>query len=294
MNDQVKDPSALCRREPQYHSALRFMGVQVLSLNALRTMLDPHQEEEAVLKHRSGTTCPFDIILISRRDAFKSTYSVLQDICREVPIIFDTVDLHFLREARARTFKANHSHDMALLSAIFGLEATATAEDSGANDVELQYIAVSTVTLVVSPFEVEEIHRYLPDANVVVVSNIHSLDPTDTPFPSRHGAVFTGNFNHLPNRCVRISTSSVPQWAQPVLCLYSCCTVSTVLGFTGLRSAPGMLYCTSPERCCLWCMDAWVMLSSSTWWVRMPFRIRFCASTAQSSTGSPASTCTDS
>lgn len=173
------------------------MGVQVLSLDSLRIMLEPNGDAAS----SGGISCPFDVILISRRDAFKSAYPVLQNVCREVPIVFDTVDLHFLREARAQSFKANHSHDMALLSAIFGPEAMATTQDSGANDVELQYIAVSTVTLVVSPFEVEQIHRYLPDAKIVVVSNIHSLDPTDTPFQDRHGAVFTGNFNHLPNRC---------------------------------------------------------------------------------------------
>jgi hypothetical protein len=33
-----------------------------------------------------------------------------------------------------------------------------------------------------------------------VVSNIHVLDPTPATFRQRSGAVFTGNFNHLPNR----------------------------------------------------------------------------------------------
>lgn len=67
-------------------------------------------------------------------------------------------------------------------------------------DLELQYISASYVSWVVSTFEVEEIHKYVPRAKVIVVSNIHTLDPTFTPFSERQGVVFTGNFNHPPNR----------------------------------------------------------------------------------------------
>jgi|TARA_B110001469_G_C9324593_1_gene173709 hypothetical protein len=35
-------------------------------------------------------------------------------------LVFDTVDLHFLREAARATFVAAHRNDTALLSAVFG------------------------------------------------------------------------------------------------------------------------------------------------------------------------------
>jgi hypothetical protein len=40
----------------------------------------------------------------------------------------------------------------------------------------------------------------VPKTSIKVVSNIHILDPTPADFRSRSGVVFTGNFNHLPNR----------------------------------------------------------------------------------------------
>ena len=40
----------------------------------------------------------------------------------------------------------------------------------------------------------------VPRAAIRVVSNIHVLEPTPLGFWQRSGAVFTGNFNHLPNR----------------------------------------------------------------------------------------------
>lgn len=54
----------------------------------------------------------------------------------------------------------------------------------------------------VSDVEVREIRKHLPNANTVIISNIHSLDGQITPktFEQRHGAVFVGNWNHLPNR----------------------------------------------------------------------------------------------
>jgi hypothetical protein len=61
----------------------------------------------------------------------------------------------------------------------------------------------SKVTIVVSDVEKREIRKYLPDATLSRVSNIHEdLDSEVTPgtFAQRSGCVFVGNWNHLPNR----------------------------------------------------------------------------------------------
>ena len=93
-----------------------------------------------------------------------------------------------------------------------------------AGDLELQYMSFATVTLVVSSVEVKEIAARAPAAEVRIVSNIHELQPTQPDRMQlvsssrggvgvggggggsggggfgRAGVVFTGNFNHLPNR----------------------------------------------------------------------------------------------
>ena len=49
-------------------------------------------------------------------------------------------------------------------------------------------------------FPFPQVDARVPKAPIRVVSNIHVLEPTPLGFWQREGCVFTGNFNHLPNR----------------------------------------------------------------------------------------------
>lgn len=101
-----------------------------------------------------------------------------------VPFLFDTVDLHHLREERA-----------AELSGDPGLRARAAATRS----LELGLVAASEVTLVVSPAEVEALAAEAPGARVLVVPNVHEI-PEPGPGPAeRSGLVFVGSYGHHPN-----------------------------------------------------------------------------------------------
>jgi glycosyltransferase involved in cell wall biosynthesis len=99
-------------------------------------------------------------------------------------IIFDTVDLHGLREQRA----AELGSDALLLR---NAQATMKAE--------LAVIAAANMTLVVSPFERDWLHEKLPDAQVEVLSNLHEIHGSSLPFTQRHDLVFVGGFRHPPN-----------------------------------------------------------------------------------------------
>mgnify|MGYP001106389710 FL=1 len=44
--------------------------------------------------------CMFDLIMVARRLVFEAAQGQIAAHCPEVPIIYDTVDVHFLREAR--------------------------------------------------------------------------------------------------------------------------------------------------------------------------------------------------
>lgn len=99
-------------------------------------------------------------------------------------LIFDTVDLHFLREERA----AERSGNGALAS-----QAAASRRQ------ELDLIEKSDATFVVSEFERELLSRLLPDARVVLLSNIHDVYGRTMSHGGRRDLLFVGGYGHPPN-----------------------------------------------------------------------------------------------
>ena len=99
-------------------------------------------------------------------------------------IIFDTVDLHFVREQREATLHAN---------AVMLKAAQATREK------EIAIIEKSDVTVVVSEFEKNLLREILPSARVAIISNIHAPAAKPKAYESRAGLLFVGGFRHPPN-----------------------------------------------------------------------------------------------
>lgn len=98
--------------------------------------------------------------------------------------VFDTVDLHHLREAR----RAEISGDA---------ELAATAESIRRRELDL--VARSDVTLVVSHVEADILHAEVPGASIEVLSNIHTLSGPGLEYVERKDVVFVGGFSHAPN-----------------------------------------------------------------------------------------------
>jgi glycosyltransferase involved in cell wall biosynthesis len=98
--------------------------------------------------------------------------------------VFDTIDLHYLRERRG----AELAGDAALSRAA---ESTKTRE--------LDLIARSDVTLVVSDAERALLATDAPNARVEVLSNLHQLAGPGRSFAERKDLVFVGGFRHPPN-----------------------------------------------------------------------------------------------
>ncbi len=99
-------------------------------------------------------------------------------------VVFDSVDLHYLRERRA----AELAGDGAGLRAA---EATRRRE--------LAIVAAADATLVVSPTERELLQADAPGARVELLSNLHEVAGGGEPFERRHDVVFVGGFRHPPN-----------------------------------------------------------------------------------------------
>lgn len=102
----------------------------------------------------------------------------------QAKLLFDTVDLHFLRERRAAELGG---------SAIMARQAEAARRS------ELALIEQADVSFVVSPHERSLLARLLPGARVELLSNIHDVHGCRQPYVGRRDLVFIGGYGHPPN-----------------------------------------------------------------------------------------------
>lgn len=110
----------------------------------------------------------------------------LDQYLSEKPLIFDTVDLHFVREMRESRLKEFTPRRK-------------LAQLEKSKEEELHYIDIADISLVVSSAE----QIYLSDLdlaeNVEVLSNVHTQENHSVQSEKREGLIFVGNFEHRPN-----------------------------------------------------------------------------------------------
>ncbi|MBS3747754.1 MAG: glycosyltransferase [Wenzhouxiangellaceae bacterium] len=125
-----------------------------------------------------------DLIVVSRHYVLAPLLDLLRRHCPQAKLIFDTVDLHFLREQRE--------------AELAGTPAAVRAVEKTRSE-ELALIDEADATLVVSEYERTLLAELAPAAHVSVVSNIHALQAAGQPFDQREDLVFVGGFQHPPN-----------------------------------------------------------------------------------------------
>ena len=103
---------------------------------------------------------------------------------RKARLVFDTVDLHYLREQRAAELEQRE--DLARVAAKTRAQ-------------EIGIMRECDVSLVVSPVEQEILARDAPGVAVDVLSNVHEIYGCRRPFEERRDLVFVGGFQHPPN-----------------------------------------------------------------------------------------------
>lgn len=125
-----------------------------------------------------------DFIFFCRHYIASQYISLARVSAPKAQLVFDTVDLHFVREEREAELE--NSQEL-------------TREAAITKRKELGVVDKSDITLVVSAFEKELLGKLLPNAKVEIVSNIHSLTPHRPNFSARKGILFVGGFRHTPN-----------------------------------------------------------------------------------------------
>jgi GT2 family glycosyltransferase len=123
-------------------------------------------------------------VMLCRHYVADPYLSLVRRCAPQAKVIFDTVDLHFLREQRA----AEHADNASLAR---------KAERS--RQQELALINACDASLVVSPVEYQLLREAAPDAQVELLSNVHDIHGRQGDFAGRHDLVFVGGFGHPPN-----------------------------------------------------------------------------------------------
>ena len=133
------------------------------------------------LKHKGKY---LNAVLLSRYYVAEPVMPFIREYCAKAQIIFDTVDLHYVRERRmAEIAKDKKLAKMAEVT----------------RDKELAVAKACDVTLVVSPFEVEVLAKELPETKVKVLTNIHQVYGCRKTFSQRKDIMFIGGYQHTPN-----------------------------------------------------------------------------------------------
>ncbi|WP_290783464.1 glycosyltransferase [Arenimonas sp.] len=126
----------------------------------------------------------FDLVVGSRHYVLAPVLPLLRTHAPKAHVVFDTVDLHHLREQR----EAEMSGEPAQLR-----KAARTRR------IELGLITQCDTTWVVSGAEQTLLLQELPGAKVDVVSNIHDVHGPGKPWLERRDLLFVGGYRHPPN-----------------------------------------------------------------------------------------------
>ena len=157
-----------------YGNELRKRGIEVVIYPYAKSVSD------YLSQHGSN----FDLVILSRCDVATQHIDEVRRHAPQSRLIFDTVDLHFVREHR----EAEITQDPAIRLAARERE-----------EREYSLIDKADETWVVSECERKVILEQRPRVAVEVVSNIVDAPGSNTPFSLRRDILFIGGFQHTPN-----------------------------------------------------------------------------------------------
>ncbi len=158
----------------RYSEALQQLGVEV--------HYHPWMPEPTRWLREHGAH--LDAVILSRHYVATPLVEAVRHHAPRARLVFDTVDLHYLREERE-----------AALADREDLRRQAAATKLA----ELRLIRNSDVTLVVSPIEQQLLRSEVPGARIEVLSNVHEVVGRRAGFHERRDLCFVGGFQHQPN-----------------------------------------------------------------------------------------------
>ncbi len=157
-----------------YTEALQQMGVECLYHPSVKNPMDYLRDKGKYL----------DAVILSRYYVAEPLLPLVRHFAPQARVIFDTVDLHYVREQRQAELEDNEK--LARLA-----EKTRLREQACMQQAD--------VTWVVSPYEKQVLEKEVPAARIQVLSNIHEVFGCRKGFDERRDLLFVGGFQHTPN-----------------------------------------------------------------------------------------------
>lgn len=162
-----------------YTSELQQLGITVL----------PEPELQQAFIAEAGSE--ISLALLSRPQIAWSLLEELRTAAPQCVVVYDTVDVHFLRLQRQASLADGHGRPG---------EADALRRKAFASrQMELGLSRACDVTLVVSEAERDLLRELVPEADVRVLSNVHQVDRRSAGLRGRRDVLFVGGFDHPPN-----------------------------------------------------------------------------------------------
>lgn len=167
----------------RYTHALQAQGIECLYLAGAEPAPAETAQRflETLLTQRAGE---LDLAIVSRLPVAARALATVQRLLPHTPVVFNTVDLHFLRERRHAELIGN---------------AAAIAHAAGLEAAELDCVRRADLTVVISPAEAALLAARVPAARIAVLPLIRDIPGRSGGYSGRHGAVFVGGFRHPPN-----------------------------------------------------------------------------------------------
>ena len=159
---------------PPYTAELQRRGIKVVHYPYVKKV------REYLMEHGFE----FDVVILSRCEFARKHVAEVRKHAPQSRIIFDTVDLHFIREESEARLTGD---------AEIGRKAQQTKQW------EYDLIDQSDETWVVSSTEQRLLQKEWPNKSFQLVSNIVDAPGSNTPFALRRDLLFIGGFLHPPN-----------------------------------------------------------------------------------------------
>ena len=159
----------------QYSAELQRIGVQAL--------YPPYWTSFEQILSAMGAS--LDYVLIYRVLVAAAVYDVVRSRAPQAKIIFDAVDLHFLRLAREAELAGDEEKKLAA---------------ERLKLIELDMIRKADATIVLSRFEMDLLKKLTPGAALFEIPIVRQVPPPRAKgFDQRRDVVFVGGFEHCPN-----------------------------------------------------------------------------------------------
>jgi O-antigen biosynthesis protein len=134
----------------------------------------------------TGVLPDLRMVVLSRPTVAWANYPMMRSLAPDALLVYDTVDLHYLRERRRAGTERESWSAMRSADYHYGMERS--------------LVGLVDQVWVVSEPEAEVLREADPSTNVAVVPNVHRAEPPGPPHDAREGLLFVGNYAHDPNR----------------------------------------------------------------------------------------------